>query len=63
MKKDSYLEKLKKLFKGKIPASFKLHIKYNEYSPSEKEDAAESYFKLMMMDPVEKKKAKELGLI
>lgn len=63
MKKDSYLEKLKKLFKGRIPKSFKLHMKYNEFLPSEKEDAAESYFKLMMMDPVEKKKAKKLGLI
>lgn len=63
MKKESYLQKLRKLFNGKIPQSFKLHMKYNDFSSSEKEEAAQSYFALMMMDPVEKKKAKKLGLI
>ncbi|MBW7868867.1 MAG: hypothetical protein H3C31_11130 [Brumimicrobium sp.] len=59
----SYIEKVKKLFGGQLPKSFKIHMKHGEFKPSEKEDAAESFFKVLMTDKDDKKKAKELGLI
>lgn len=54
----TYLEKVKKLFGGKLPKSFSLHMKYGEFNPSEKEAAAESFFKVLMTDKDEKKKQK-----
>ncbi len=59
----SYLDKIKKLFGGKLPKSFSLHLKYGEYLPNETELAAKVFFKILMSDVEEKKKAKELGLI
>lgn len=59
----SFLEKIKKLHGGKLPKSFKLHMKYMEFKPSETENAAKSFFRILMTDDEEKKKAKELGLI
>lgn len=59
----SYVEKVKKLFGGKMPKSFKIHMKHGEFKPSEKESAAESFFKVLMNDKDDKEKAKKLGLI
>jgi hypothetical protein len=60
----SYLEKVKKLFDGKLPKSFKLHMHYMEYKPNEREEAAQDFFNLLVQsDPLDKKKAKQLGLI
>lgn len=59
----SYLEKVKKLFDGKLPESFKLHMKYGEYKPSQREEAAKLFFELLVRDGEDRKKAKKLGLI
>lgn len=59
----SYLDKVKKLFNGETPKSFSLWMKYGEFKPNEKELAAESFFKVLMKDKDDKKKAKKLGLI
>ena len=63
MKKISYIEKVKKLFGGKLPKSFKIHMKHGEFKPSEKEEAAKSFFNVLVTDGEDRKKAKELGLI
>jgi hypothetical protein len=59
----SYLEKVKKLFDGKLPKSFKLHMHYMEFKPNEEEAAAELFFRVLMGSSKDKKKAKQLGLI
>lgn len=59
----SYIDKLKKLFGGRLPKSFPTHMKYMEFKPSEKEEAAKDFFLTIMQSPVRKKRAKELGLI
>ncbi len=59
----SYLQKLKKMYNGKLPKSFPVHMKYMEFKPNEKEKAAKDYFLMIMKFPDEKKKAKKLGLI
>lgn len=59
----TYVEKVKILFGGKLPKSFALHMKYGEFEPTEKEEAAQSFFKVLMTDKDDKKKAEELGLI
>ncbi|MCZ2393287.1 MAG: hypothetical protein LC105_05485 [Chitinophagales bacterium] len=59
----SYLEKVKKMFDGKLPKSFFLHMKYGEYHPNEKEEAAKYFFRVLMTDKDDKRKAKSLGLI
>lgn len=63
LQKMSYIEKVKKLFGGKLPKSFMLHMKYGEYKPSEKEEAAKKFFTILVRDGEDRKKAKELGLI
>lgn len=57
----SYLEKLKKLHKGKLPKSFYLSMKYGGFT--KKEEAAEHFFTLITSEPGIKKEAKKLGLI
>jgi hypothetical protein len=52
----SYIDKVKKLFDGKLPKSFSLHMKYGEYLPEEKEEAAQVFFKVLMHDKDDKKK-------
>lgn len=59
----SYIEKIKKLFDGKLPKSFSLHMKYMEFDPSEKEEAAKDFFQTILQFPERKKKAKQLGLV
>lgn len=61
--KMTYLDKVKKLFNGRLPKSFSLHMKYGEFKPSEKEEAAETFFQVLMTDKDDKMKAKKLGLI
>ena len=58
----SYLDKVKKLHRGKLPKSFFITMKYAGKNPK-KEDVAESYFKVLMTDYEERKKAKKLGLL
>ncbi|MCO5232840.1 MAG: hypothetical protein LC105_05495 [Chitinophagales bacterium] len=59
----SYIDKIKKLYNGKLPKTFSLWMKYGEFLPSEKEEAAQSFFSVLMTDKDDKKKAKRLGLI
>jgi len=59
----SYIDKVKKLFDGKLPKSFSIHMKHMLFQPNEKEEAAELFFRILMHDKDEKKKAKELGLL
>lgn len=59
----SYLEKVKKLFGGKLPKSFSIHMKHMLFQVSEKEEAAKVFFEVLMTDKEEKQKAKQLGLI
>lgn len=58
----TYLEKVKKLHKGKLPKSFFITKKYCGKNPK-MEDVAETYFTLLIQGPDERKKAKKLGLL
>lgn len=59
----SELEKVKKLHNGKTPKSFILYMKYGEFQPEQEEEAAKSFFRILMTDKEDKAKAKKLGLI
>ena len=61
--KMSYLDKVEKLFDGKLPKSFSIHMKHMLFKSNEKEEAAELFFRILMHDKDERKKAKELGLL
>lgn len=59
----SYLDKVKKLFGGKLPKSFFIHMNALEFNQNEKEAAAKDFFQSVILFPERRQKAKELGLI
>lgn len=64
MKKEmTNIQRLKKLFYGKLPRGYHLHFKYGQYEKSQTELAARKYFELMIEFSDYKKRAKKMGLI